>query len=169
MRDRLPDNVDPWPLAESGAELEGRMPLAHLRRLGSLVHALTGEAAMTLQFGKDAQGRHRLGGTVSAPVGLCCQRCLEPYTEVLTAELRLALVRSESEAMALPTDDEPLVVQDSLLLADLVEDELILSLPLVPRHPLGQCPTPPNHGDTGEVERQRPFAGLAGLLDRPKQ
>ncbi len=77
-----------------------------------------------------------------APVWLSCQRCLQPMAITLDLDRRLRFVHGESQAEALDADseDDVLALSRSLDLRELVEDELLLSLPLVPRH--DSCPQP---------------------------
>ncbi len=107
-----------------------------------------------------------------ATVGLVCQRCLQPMAVPLAVERRVRFVADEAEAERLDeaSEDDVLALppRGRLDLPALVEDELILALPLVPRHET--CPQPlplPAEdpvADAAEAEdRPRPFAALARL------
>jgi uncharacterized protein len=73
---------------------------------------------------------------------LTCQRCLQPLAEALAIDRRIRFVRGEAEAEALDaeSEDDVLALARSLDLRELIEDELLLALPLVPRH--DRCPRP---------------------------
>ena len=109
-----------------------------------------------------------------APVWLSCQRCLQPFSEELSLTRRLRFVRGEAQAEALDAeiDDDVLALTRSLDLRELVEDELLLALPLVPRHE--QCPQPLPMGAEADdavdateghapAERRNPFEALKAL------
>jgi hypothetical protein len=106
-----------------------------------------------------------------AEVVLQCQRCLQPTLERLTVDRRFRFVRNEDEAARLDeeSEDDVLALPERLDLEELLEDELILGLPLVPRH--GQCqhPLPMRAADPGaDDEAPNPFAALAALRGKPQ-
>jgi uncharacterized protein len=79
---------------------------------------------------------------VKGRIHLVCQSCLQDYGLDLTQESRFVMVTSEEEADAFPMEDdqqEPLVVSQHFDLLGLIEDEILLSLPLIPKHPVGTC------------------------------
>lgn len=100
-------------------------------------------------------------------VPLECQRCLQTFAEPLQVDRRMRFVRTEDEASRLDEelDDDVLVQPARLDLHALLEDELILALPLVPRH--AECPSPlPRAAEDLDVETEparNPFAVLASL------
>ena len=101
-----------------------------------------------------------------ADVVLQCQRCLLPLAAAVHVDRHFRFVADEDTAAALDDEmeDEVLVLAKSLDLRDLVEDEMLLALPLVPRH--DACPeaVPMQFGDVGTVEEKaNPFASLAIL------
>jgi uncharacterized protein len=106
-------------------------------------------------------------------VWLTCQRCLQPLTEPLAVDRTIRFVRGEAAAEALDAEleDDVLALSRSLDLRELVEDELLLALPIVPRH--AQCPQPlPVPADTAPPpedvpERPHPFAALQRLKTPP--
>ena len=105
-----------------------------------------------------------------ADVVLQCQRCLRPLDEAVQVDRHFRFVADEDTAAALDDEieDEVLALPRSLNLRDLVEDELLLALPLVPRHDV--CPEviPMQFGDVEIVEdKANPFASLA-LLRKDK-
>ena len=102
-------------------------------------------------------------------VWLTCQRCLQPLAEPLAIDRRIRFVRGEAAAEALDAEieDDVLALSKSLDLRELVEDELLLALPIVPRHV--QCPQPlPVPLDSAPPpedvpDRPHPFAALQRL------
>ena len=102
--------------------------------------------------------------TNEAQVALTCQRCLQPVETPLELERSLRFVPGEAEAAALDADSEEdvLALPRWLDLRELAEDELLLALPIVPRHE--QCPVPlPSAAGEEEVARENPFAALQAL------
>ena len=107
--------------------------------------------------------------TATTTVVLQCQRCLQGLDELLQVDRHFRFVRGEAEAARLDeeSDDDVLELPPRLDLHELVEDELILALPLVPRHP--RCPVPlplPADTDVAEEPAPNPFAALAALRQR---
>lgn len=97
-------------------------------------------------------------------VTLTCQRCLQPVHEPLSVERDILFAATEAEAEALDEEleEDVMVLPRALDLQELVEDELILALPLVPRHADCQLPLPPAQ-PLAEVPKAHPFAALASL------
>jgi uncharacterized protein len=109
----------------------------------------------------------------SATVLLQCQRCLQDMTEALVVDRHIRFVRTEAEAARLDEDseDDVLALVPRLDLQELFEDELILTVPLVPRH--SQCPKPLVVAAVAQAEAlddapPHPFAALAALK-RPQE
>lgn len=89
--------------------------------------------------GQDARGRPQLRCTVEAAVEMQCQRCLQPVGVAVASDRLLYLAASEADAdrleAALADEDiEVIVAGQNLDLAGVVEDEVLLSLPIVPMH-----------------------------------
>jgi len=101
-----------------------------------------------------------------ADVILQCQRCLLPMTDAVHVDRHFRFVADEDTAAVLDDEieDEVLVLTKSLNLRDLVEDEMLLALPLVPRHDVCPEAVPMQFGDVEAVEEKaNPFASLAAL------
>lgn len=159
-----------------GEPLQGHWPLAALDRLAA---SLEGRPAADAQVQWLAHGQLRpvTGGEpevwlhlqASVEVRLQCQRCLQAMPETLRVDRRFRFVRHEDEAERLDEEleDDVLVLPQRLDLIELLEDELILALPLVPRHP-GTCPQPlPLEAKPEAAEpAPHPFAALAALRGR---
>ena len=100
---------------------------------------------------------------------LTCQRCLQPMTVPLDVQPSLRFVHGEAQAEALDedSDEDVLALTPSLDLLPLIEDELILALPLVPRHEVCPQPLPMSAGEdelAAADDAEHAFAGLASLL-----
>lgn len=151
--------------------LRGRLALARLPRLLAAVAVSDGEVEFALNAGCDAQGFHFIQGELRTEVGLICQRCLGMVHLPLLVAVSLGLVRDAAEMQRLPEHYEPLLIAEdqSISVAELIEDELLLAIPYIPRHAerkacaplLATTPEPYPPTDAG---LQRPFAALASLL-----
>ncbi|WP_159431084.1 YceD family protein [Fontimonas thermophila] len=138
--------------------------------LPRLCAQLGGNASvLRIDLAADARsGWPRLHGSVTSVVELGCQRCGSEYLKPLQIGIDLRFVDSEDEERALLPDFDPYWVQDDRLpLHELVEDEVLLALPMLPR-----CPTCENAVETASTpvpdagaKRDNPFAVLAQALD----
>lgn len=139
--------------------------MAGFKRLRPYLASEHGGVEVALEFDIDEQGRPHVRGRIQAHLELVCQRCLEPMGVALDLEPHLGVVESEPEAEHLPEEYDPLVVgEDPLFLADLIEDELVLSLPIVPRHADERCAGVEGGKEQNDpADRENPFAALAVL------
>ncbi|CDH43375.1 MAG: DUF177 domain-containing protein [Candidatus Competibacteraceae bacterium] len=166
----LPDKIDPWRLAAESGRLEGTLALAALPRLAAVLDHLNGAVSVSLVAGIDHQGIRSITGGLRTVIELTCQRCLEPLPWPLDVTVNLGLVRNEAAAHRLPDEYEPLLVAEGFIrVADLVEDELLLALPQIPRHvDVQECEAndyrAPSSEPAPNTEPVQPFATLASLL-----
>lgn len=170
-----PTRLDVAAWAREGQPLEGRWLLGELRRLSESTVSPPGDAAQEpVQWRAEGESVPRAGGDpqlwlhlhAQGAVWLQCQRCLQPMREALEVERSFRFVRNETEAEEedLESEEEVLALQRSLNLQELIEDEMILSLPLVPRHEV--CPEPlplPKDEPEAQEPKSNPFAKLAVL------
>lgn len=182
VREFKPRRLDVRAFADSGETLEGEDPVSDFERL---VESMSPDApvdtASPVRWSVQGELRPRRGGPAevwlhlqgSTTLALQCQRCLEAVDTPLSFDRSFLFVESESRAAELDAESEEdvLVLSRSFDLLALVEDELLLAAPIVPRHEV--CPTPvklsageiddvvPDEpADTGEPN---PFALLASL------
>jgi len=131
----LPVRVDPLKSVEQQAEYSGSLAISKLERLQDFLQDANGDVQVALQFGQDEQGISLLRGQCQAPVKMTCQRCMQPVEVELQTEFELGIVFSDEQAKHLPKCYEPVIADhDSLELLDVIEDELILSLPMYAYH-----------------------------------
>ena len=134
----LPQQVDIRSLASRQTLIEGTLTLADCPRLAQAGVLMEQPALARFQLGRDDEGRFTVTSSVQATLGLMCQRCLAPMEQQIETGSLMACVWSDEEAAALPTSYEPLVVGDVATLAEIVEEELLLAIPVSPLHQ-GHC------------------------------
>jgi len=151
---------------------QGSLPIAAMPRLCEVLADDAGLAQYQLDFGRDEFGTAYVEVRVQASLWLVCQRTLEPFAMPIAVNSRLGLIRSEQEEAALPGGVEPLLVaeDDKLSPVDVIEDELLLALPLVPVNPDGALPEevirPPAEAIPAEERPDNPFAVLRELKNK---
>lgn len=159
---RLPAEIDPILLAEKGAHLVGTLPLKAMPRLVEAGLGSGGEAQVDLHFGRAEIGNvYEMTGRVSATVHTVCQRCLEPMTLALAADVRLLLLRDGERTEGLAPEVEALVTGKPLRLSELVEDELLLGMPMIPMHPVEACAAKSFAKSASPADK--PLSGLSRL------
>lgn len=176
----LPGSVIPRKLINQKVRLEGVIQPEHLPRLTESVERVLQPAVVSLQFGAE-QGSRVVAGSAATQVLLQCERCLNTFEAALDAEIAVAVVWNEEEAAQLPTRFDPWIVPEERgdVLA-MVEDGLLLALPIVALHPQGEdCPAPPmSYGSEHEqsalaspVDEQsdNPFKILEQLKNRSER
>lgn len=175
-----PRRLDVEAFAREGETLQGDWPLAALERLAASAHP-------DAQAGEDRRVRWQCQGELRSVRGappqvwlhlqaatalsLECQRCLGPVPCSLDARRDFLFVHGEDTAAELDADseDDVLALTRALDLQTLVEDELLLSLPLVPRHEVCPEELPHSASDPGAEEAPpNPFAALAALKGKAR-
>ena len=172
-RDFDPFRLDVAAFAKAAGRLDGRWPLAQFDRLvESAVGAAGGLEAGVVNWSARGEARAMRGGesqvwlhlTAATSVPLECQRCLKPVDAALRLERSFLFVHGEDAAAQLDadSDEDVLALTRALDLRELIEDELLLALPIVPRH--DACPEPLVASDADVAdEKPNPFAALAAL------
>ncbi|MEX2469168.1 MAG: DUF177 domain-containing protein [Pseudohongiellaceae bacterium] len=166
----VPAYVDTRKVFQQEAEIAGAVPLQCLPRFRQSLAGDAAQVSVALAFTSNDSGQRLITGVVRATVDVICQRCLEPLTIALEDEIRLALVPGESEAAGLEPDLDPWINEDYRLdLAPLVEEQLMLCMPIVSYHADGRCkealsyragPDPETTQDAGEGVEENPFSVL---------
>ncbi len=164
----IPAQIDPWRFTAEGGRLDGELALAALPRLTAVLEHAEGAVSVALMAGVDPQGIPFITGRLQTEIALACQRCLGSLQLPLDVAVSLGLVRDETEADCLPEAYEPLPAPEGFIsVAELVENELLLALPQIPRHnDVRECEANGYRTASGKplTEQSRPFATLASLL-----
>ena len=168
-----PSQLNVEAFAKQAGALAGRCAVSALSRLADATHPeAPASPAADVDWQLRGEARAARSGppeiwlhlTAAARVALVCQRCLQPVATELAAQRSFRFVHGEAAAAALDADseDDVLALGRSLDAISLLEDELLLTLPLVPRHAV--CPQPLLPPDDSVLsERENPFAALAAL------
>ncbi|HEY5682876.1 MAG TPA: YceD family protein [Sulfuricaulis sp.] len=166
LHGQLPENIDPILLAERGAHLTGTLPLKSMPRMAQGSLAGSGDIIVDLSF-KRSEGEKifLMHGTLHVHLRVACQRCLEAMDLELEASPSVILLKAGERLAESEGDVDILVVDKPLSLSSLVEDELLLAMPMVPMHDLDRCPAKSyvaRVSDIGEKEKN-PFAVLGKM------
>jgi uncharacterized protein len=158
-------------LADEGAGFQLALPFARMQRLAQQLASTDGVAEGQVELGRE-RGFAMADVTVAATLHLVCQRCLGPVAQRVESQSRVLILESEADAGRVPPEFETVLAPEGRLrLADLIEEELLLALPIAPRHDnVADCPAaseaaanelagPPEGGEV-----RRPFADLGALL-----
>lgn len=162
----IPASVPASAAVARNLRYEGQLPLKLLPRLAQLVDAGSEAVSVELLTGRDA-GYPGLQGSIRGVLVIVCQRCDRPFRWTLEARLNLRLVSSEPEEREAMHDCEPYLVQDDTLpLREMVEDEILLALPMLARcesceNSVKAAPAPARRN---EPKRDNPFAALKNQL-----
>lgn len=168
-----PDALQVRAFAQAGATLSATDPLARYPRLSE--DAVAVEPGLTVSWTATGESRPQTGGEDEvwlhlqgqASVPLTCQRCLGPVTVPLAFERWFRFVADEATAELLDdeTEEDLLALSNDFDLYGLVEDELLMALPLVPVHEAcpGDSPYLGAEVEADEAAKPNPFAVLAKL------
>ncbi len=157
-------------LGDARVDFNGSLALSWFPRLQAELAEAGGSVQAALCFARELQGRRTLSGTLSTELVLTCQRCLQPLRFPLQTRFHLALVDAGEDAGPLPDQLEAVVVDaERVDVLALLEDELLLCLPIAPRHRSEErCVAPTRHegssfSETEVDEKHNPFAVLRDL------
>lgn len=174
MSRNYPDRVRPDKVAAAKRTFAGTMPVKGLNRLADLLAEPREDQALSFEiaFDLDDQGNKVAEVFVTGTLPLICQRTMKPFDYFIESRSKIGIVQDESVAEQLPEDYEPLVCPaDELALKDLVEEEVLLALPLVPVAP-GSVPAIDTEvlvTEHRQAPTHRPFEVLGGLKKTEKK
>lgn len=156
-------------LAHVEAGVDFDVPLAELPRLKSRIAGIGGSVHGAARFGR--QSRFAVAElSLAGKATLQCQRCMQAMELSIDSTTHVALIVAEADAAEVPEELEPVLAREGRISAgELVEEELLLALPIVPLHEeLRECAVPASvplvAEEAPEPVTQRPFAGLDELL-----
>jgi uncharacterized protein len=138
--ENIPHKVDPFRFADNGLRLQGSLPVKNMSRLCESLYDCAGDIKVNIGFEKNEQGTPFLKGELLGVLLLQCQRCMDRLPYEITHKFELNILHSEEEAETLPQGYDAIIAKDDILIVqDMVEDELIINLPVVPMHTPKDC------------------------------
>jgi uncharacterized protein len=176
LNNNLPTFVDAARFAEKGANLHGTLAIKDMPRLLSSLASQDGEVVVDANFGIDKQGIKFIKGSVKALVYVLCARCLEVFVQEIISDFSYGVVDTDAKAKKLPAHYEPvLMTTENLNVLEMVEDELIINLPIVPKHDPKFCKIQmpvvvlEDPKAAQETKKTNPFSVIESLKVKPKQ
>ncbi|MFP4155427.1 MAG: YceD family protein [Halothiobacillaceae bacterium] len=164
----MSETLDPARLAEQSAILEGELAAESLERIVVVSPGARMPVGYRLAFSRRRDGPIVIDLSVRTCLPLRCERCLGPIEWSVESGSLLAVCFGDDQTRELPDTLEPVVTDESgrLSLKALVEDEILMALPLAPRH-AGACGASLREHDPEMVaaasREDSPFAALAAL------
>lgn len=152
--------IDSLDFANNGREISGEVQFAEMPRLLDILENSQGSFRYTIQGGTDSQGTNFLAIRVDGQCSLRCQRCLNKMGYPLRLDTRLFL-RDQTSLDAMGDDDEEfdsILADKQLNVLELLEEEILLSFPIAPKHELGACQVVV--GENAHGQEKKPFAVL---------
>ena len=175
----FPAQIEPFKWAEQGFKWSGQLPLSRFVRIAREAVGSSDDQLINIDCKLSMDAYHRiawLDGHVETKVPMECQRCLETVEIELVSSFHLALVDDESLIERLDEDADFIVLGESEAttkgdydapatadLLALIEDELLLLMPLSPKHEFCEHKHQPAVEEVAEEKRDNPFEVLAAL------
>lgn len=151
--------IDSLDFAHRGEELRGEVPLAELPRLQDMLAAPEGKVSFVLRGLYAQDGKPQLELSLESLCVLRCQRCMDRLNYPVKLVSKLKLVADEDESDVDDDEMDSIPADKHLDVLLLIEEEMLLSLPIAPKHALGEC----QFATKGLARPENPFAVLAGL------
>lgn len=164
MASDLSQSINPLRLAKSRERIAGNLELDSIKRLKGDLLEKTGKLEYSLSFDIDESENCYIESIIDTQLTLECQRCLNPVTIKIHKKSLIGIVSNKDEIDNLAKEYEPLLMEDEIvLLQELVEDELLLAIPLSPLHSEEECKGKEILDRINEDAKPKPFAALAAL------
>jgi uncharacterized protein len=168
----LPRQGDPRKFAQQGISIQGFVPVSALPRLAGALTSVEGNVQVELAFTIGDDRKRLVTGTAKADLCMECQRCLNPVSIPVESHIALALVWAEEDIQSLPKELDSWIVGEGLAdFYEMIEEELLLSLPAVAYHE--ELCIDAQLFSSGEPvvvkqEKKNPFQVLEQLKSSPK-
>lgn len=164
MPSELSQSIDPLRLAKSRERIKGSLQLDSFGRLKGILLDNKGKLQYSLFFDFDESGTCIVESIIDSQLILECQRCLKPVVFKIHKSSLLAVVKDKDQIDSLAKEYEPLQLdEESISVEEIIEDELLLSLPLSPLHAENDCSGKKVLDQINADAKPQPFAGLAAL------
>ncbi len=161
----MPGLVEPYKMAKVEQALEGELALSSMPRVGKLLASDQGSLAYKIDFAIDGHGLCVISGELHGLMNVRCQRCLRTFNHQVGCTFMVSPVKDDLGAKELPDDYEPVVLVDGKVsLPELIEDEIILAMPIVAMHAVTDSACIQQEVETEtQVEPKNPFQVLQAL------
>jgi len=168
MLPELPHTIEPEILARKGVTIEGKYAVSELPRLCEILHDHSGHTTFRLEFCQDPDNKHSLiRGGIEATLRTICQRCLSSMELNISSPVNLGVVSAQADASSLPDGCEPLGLENkTITLSALIEDELILAMPISAMHDIDKCGATRILNEVNAAARNNPFQALRKIAHR---
>ncbi len=156
---KLPITIDPYKSAQRRLVCSGYFDSSGMNRLLAACESVSEQVKVDVKFSVDEQKLIAISGSGSASVTLTCQRCNEPFEQDLNFEFCFSHAKNEEKLAELPSYYDAIELDENgeVNLRELAEEELILEIPLIPRHELKDC----------SAEADSVWGKLPDELDKP--
>ncbi|MBE8167681.1 MAG: 23S rRNA accumulation protein YceD [Shewanella sp.] len=170
---KIPVSIDPTRSAQTRLDIQGLIPGKQLKRLNEVCAGDCSDVLVSLECGQDLQGIVYLKGKAVTELTLLCQRCMTQLNTEVTVDFSFGLCKNQAEIDGLPEAYDPIECDEigEIRLHQLIEDELITVIPLIPMHDDSSCHQGSKDMAVGEIEpvqedRPNPFAVLEKLKSK---
>ena len=168
MSPDLPLTIEPKRLARKGETIAGQYAIHDMQRLGGLLHDQSGQIIFRLEFTHDTDQKiSYIMGSIQANLNIICQRCLGSMELLIDNRVYLGVIFDQADAYQLPDECEPLITgEESINLSSLIEDEVILALPIAAMHKDNECKATELLTEINDTKKDSPFSVLKSLAEK---
>lgn len=166
MSNCMPGLVEPYKMAAKQQVLDGELALSSMLRVSKGLASQQGNLAYKLGFLTDQQGLCVISGELHGLLNVRCQRCMQTFNQIVGCTFAVSPVKDDMAAKDLPDEYEPVILVDGKVdLPELIEDELILAMPIVAMHAENDsaCIQPQVETQQAQAELKNPFQVLQAL------
>ena len=166
MQPEQPQSINPLRLAKNKEQIKGSLSLDSLARLEDILLDNHGQVQYSLSFDFDASGICLIKSYIDTAVLLQCQRCLKSVIIEIQKSSVLGTYKDSDEFKKLEDNYEPCQLDEEFILVEkLVEDELLLAMPLIPLHSNKKCIGQDALKALNVNNKMNSFSALAKLKD----
>lgn len=164
MPSDLSQSINPLRLAKSKERIEDSLQIDSFERLKGVLLENEGELKYSLSFDFDESGTCVIECIIDTQLMFECQRCFKPVKIDIHSDSLLAVANDKDEFEALAKEYEPLQLdEESISVPELIEDELLLAIPVSPLHAENECSAKAVLDKINADAKPQPFAALAAL------
>jgi uncharacterized protein len=168
---KIPVTLDPSRAAQRQLSYDGVVQLEELSRLEQVVRDQSGEIAVQIHCKNDEQGLTVVYGSIQTRLTVVCQRCNDELGLDLVQDFTYSPVKADYESDELPDNYDMIELDEDgeINLRELIEDELILAIPIVPTHNEVNCSYSEKPASFGEIEAEESKPNPFDILKQLKK